>query len=380
MEFRFIYGKKYDEGRAFEKLHSLFSLCLFNEWQWTIFQSPSMSTLMGVYLPCMQNIFGVILFLRLTWMVGMAGVLQSFLITMLTTISMSAIATNGVVPAGGSYFMISRSLGPEFGGAVGLCFYLGTTFAGAMYILGAIEILLKYIIPQAAIFHLSGARDASSTMLNNMRVHGTVFLILMAVVVFVGVKYVNKFASLFLAYIVISILSIYAGAVKSIFDPPEFLICMLGNRTLSRDQFDICAKTIGKDNITVASKLWELFCHSTNLTTENYNLWDNYLEKGEMLEKVHYPSVDVAGQKNNLHLYVLSDIATSFIVLVGIFFPSVTGIMAGSNRSGDLKDAQKSIPCVFRGTAFVSLEQGLGPQELCLGKPILISSLLKEKR
>lgn len=46
------------------------------------------------------------------------------------------------VSAGGSYYMISRSLGPEFGGAVGICFYLGTTFAGAMYILGCIEILL----------------------------------------------------------------------------------------------------------------------------------------------------------------------------------------------------------------------------------------------
>uniref|UniRef100_A0A8D1F1M2 Amino acid permease/ SLC12A domain-containing protein n=1 Tax=Sus scrofa TaxID=9823 RepID=A0A8D1F1M2_PIG len=112
-------------------------------------QNPRMGTFIGVYLPCLQNILGVILFLRLTWIVGAAGVLESFLIvsmcctcTMLTAISMSAIATNGVVPAGGSYYMISRSLGPEFGGAVGLCFYLGTTFAGSMYILGTIEIFL----------------------------------------------------------------------------------------------------------------------------------------------------------------------------------------------------------------------------------------------
>lgn len=62
--------------------------------------------------------------------------------TFLTGISMSAIATNGVVPAGGSYFMISRSLGPEFGGAVGILFYIATTVAAAMYIIGAVEILL----------------------------------------------------------------------------------------------------------------------------------------------------------------------------------------------------------------------------------------------
>uniref|UniRef100_A0A8C6HWH5 Solute carrier family 12, member 5 n=1 Tax=Mus spicilegus TaxID=10103 RepID=A0A8C6HWH5_MUSSI len=78
-------------------------------------QAPRMGTFMGVYLPCLQNIFGVILFLRLTWVVGIAGIMESFCMvficcscTMLTAISMSAIATNGVVPAGGSYYMISR--------------------------------------------------------------------------------------------------------------------------------------------------------------------------------------------------------------------------------------------------------------------------------
>uniref|UniRef100_K9J7T6 Solute carrier family 12 (potassium/chloride transporter), member 4 n=1 Tax=Xenopus tropicalis TaxID=8364 RepID=K9J7T6_XENTR len=339
-------------------------------------KSPCMGTVMGVYLPCMQNILGVILFLRLTWIVGTGGVLQTLLITLicccctlLTAISMSAIATNGVVPAGGSYFMISRSLGPEFGGAVGLCFYLGTTFAGAMYILGAIEILLMYIVPEAAIFHSPNTHEDSSAKLNNMRVYGTVFLTLMAIIVFVGVKYVNKFASLFLACVIISILSIYAGSIKSIFDPPVFPICMLGNRTLSRDRFEICAKTIILDNVTKPTTLWEQFCGSSNFSTSSCdqyflknnvteiagipgaasgilkdNLWSNYLQKGEILEKSQLSSVDELGSKSNLHLYVLTDISATFTVLVGIFFPSVTGIMAGSNRSGDLRDAQKSIP------------------------------------
>uniref|UniRef100_A0AAV2JXB7 Amino acid permease/ SLC12A domain-containing protein n=1 Tax=Knipowitschia caucasica TaxID=637954 RepID=A0AAV2JXB7_KNICA len=189
---------------------------------------PPMGTFIGVYLPCMQNILGVILFIRLAWIVGTAGILGSFAIvsmccicTLLTAISMSAIATNGVVPAGGSYYMISRSLGPEFGGAVGLCFYLGTTFAGSMYILGTIEILLTYIVPSTRIFEAENIAGEATAWANNMRVFGTGCLLIMALVVFVGVKYVNKLALVFLSCVVLSIMATYAGVIKTLLEPPD---------------------------------------------------------------------------------------------------------------------------------------------------------------
>ncbi|XP_077445497.1 solute carrier family 12 member 6 isoform X2 [Stigmatopora argus] len=405
-------------------------------------QSAAMGTFMGVYLPCLQNIFGVILFLRLTWVVGTAGVLQALCIvficcccTTLTAISMSAIATNGVVPAGGSYFMISRSLGPEFGGAVGLCFYLGTTFAGAMYILGAVEILLMYMAPEAAIFAAKGLEGEGAAMLNNMRVYGSVCLLLMCLLVFVGVKYVNKLASVFLACVIISIVSIYVGALVSAFKPPDFSVCVLGNRTINgHDLLDnLCAKTVAlaanatlpadADNTTAepgpgrspapgepgfgwspapagpgwspvpaepgpgwspvpaepgpgwspapairTTYLWSRFCQSADLNAscDDYfashnlsriqaipglasgiiieNLWSSYLGKGDVVEKGSLRSAPGARAASTRQPYVFADIGTSFTLLVGIFFPSVTGIMAGSNRSGDLKDAQRSIP------------------------------------
>uniref|UniRef100_A0A9J8CK22 Solute carrier family 12 member 7b n=1 Tax=Cyprinus carpio carpio TaxID=630221 RepID=A0A9J8CK22_CYPCA len=338
-------------------------------------KSPQMGTFIGVYLPCLQNILGVILFLRMTWIVGTAGILESFIIvsmccscTMLTAISMSAIATNGVVPAGGSYYMISRSLGPEFGGAVGLCFYLGTTFAGAMYILGTIEILLTYIVPSAAIFKAEEKAQEADALLNNMRVYGTCCLTLMALVVFVGVKYVNKLALVFLACVVLSILAIYAGVIKTIFEPPIFPVCLLGNRTLQNHGFDKCMKTEIIDNVTVTTKLWSLFCKGPELNAScneyftlnnvteiqgipgltsgviSENMWGSYGPAGMLVEKA-MPSVPASDASQDKHMpYVVNDITAFFTLLVGIYFPSVTGIMAGSNRSGDLRDAQRSIP------------------------------------
>lgn len=56
------------------------------------------------------------------------------------------------------------------------------------------------------------------------------------------------------------------------------------------------------------------------------NMWGSYLQKGEILEKVGLHSVDVHGAMENFGMYVSADIATSFTLLVGIFFPSATGL------------------------------------------------------
>lgn len=73
----------------------------------------------GVLIPCLLNIWGVMLFLRLAWVIAQAGIgltlaiiTLSYLVCVLTTLSLSAISTNGEVKGGGVYFLISRSLGP----------------------------------------------------------------------------------------------------------------------------------------------------------------------------------------------------------------------------------------------------------------------------
>lgn len=78
-----------------------------------------------------------------------------------------------------------------------------------------------YISPSAAIIQAETAEGEAAAMLHNMRVYGTCTLVLMAMVVFVGVKYVNKLALVFLACVVLSILAIYAGVIKTAFDPPD---------------------------------------------------------------------------------------------------------------------------------------------------------------
>ena len=116
--------------------------------------SKGLSTFGGVFTPSILTILGVIMYLRFGWVIGHVGLWQTLLIvtistsiTFLTGLSISAIATDQVVKAGGAYYMISRSLGIETGGAVGIPLYFAQALSVALYTLGFAE-SLAHVFPQ----------------------------------------------------------------------------------------------------------------------------------------------------------------------------------------------------------------------------------------
>ncbi|MFO7963300.1 MAG: amino acid permease [Desulfobacterales bacterium] len=110
--------------------------------------SGTLGTFAGVFTPSILTILGIILFLRTGYVVGSAGLARSLmiigianLITVLTSVSLSAIATNLKVKGGGDYYLISRTLGLEFGGAIGVVLFLAQAVSIAFYCIGFGEAL-----------------------------------------------------------------------------------------------------------------------------------------------------------------------------------------------------------------------------------------------
>ncbi|MDH4048550.1 MAG: amino acid permease [Gammaproteobacteria bacterium] len=215
-------------------------------------------TLGGVFTPCVLTILGVIMFLRFGQVVGEAGlwhglaiVLGAKLITVLTTFSLSAIATNTRIKGGGAYFLISRSLGVEFGGVIGIVLFLAQAVSVSMYVIGFTEAFV-------ATFPESGL---------SFRSVATIVNVLTFVCVFIGAGWTIKMQYGILAVLALSLIAFFAGAVPQ----------------------------ISLDNL----------------------------------------------QLNSGPFY--SD-GQSMFTMFALFFPAVTGIMAGANMSGDLKDPSRSIP------------------------------------
>ncbi|KAF2034688.1 hypothetical protein EK21DRAFT_97325 [Setomelanomma holmii] len=108
-----------------------------------------LGTFAGVFVPVTLNVLSILMFLRFGFILGQAGLVgmlgmlvAGYLINLLTTMSISAIATNGTVRGGGAYYLISRSLGPEFGGSIGIVFYLGSVFNTSLNAVGLIDCLI----------------------------------------------------------------------------------------------------------------------------------------------------------------------------------------------------------------------------------------------
>lgn len=218
----------------------------------------------GVFTPTLLTILGVIMYLRMGWVVGNAGLLGawliitvSFLITLCTALSMSAITTNIRIGAGGAYAIISQALGLEVGGSLGIPRYISQGLAVTMYIFGFREGWLG-IFP----YHDPFLVDVA------------VFIFLFSIA-YISANLAIKTQYVIMIVIVFSLVSIVIAAYNG----------------------------------------------SMQIPTEEALSWGSF--KGS-------PENDFGG--------------SNFWVVFAVFFPAATGIMAGANMSGELKDPKTSIP------------------------------------
>lgn len=256
----------------------------------------------GVLVRCLLNIWGVILFLRLSWIVGEAGivaaigiVLLASVVTVLTTISMSAICTNGQVEGGGAYFLLSRSLGPQFGGSIGMIFSLANAVAVSMYIVGFGE-TVRDILHENEIQMIDYAND--------VRIVGAITLVVLLGITQAGMAWESKAQNVLLVILLVAISNYLVGA-------------MFINKNFYSEDFN---------------DSWEL--PTANLTSRAHFI-------KQINSQGHFNLDARIGLEN---LWPLFSAGQNFFTVFSIFFPAATGILAGSNISGDLKDPSDAIP------------------------------------
>ncbi|HOP47494.1 MAG TPA: amino acid permease [Desulfobacteraceae bacterium] len=213
----------------------------------------------GVFTPSILTILGVIMFMRAGYVIGEAGIFQALLIlllaktiTALTSLSIAAVSTNTPVAGGGAYFLISRALGPEFGGAIGLSLFSAQAISVPFYILGFSEAVVR-TVPELA---------------GHFQTIAVVTTLILFGISYVGAKWAIKTQYVIMTVLGLSILAFMGGA-------------------------------------------------ATNFRSEVF-------------------------LQNWTSGYTGSSV--SFWVVFAIYFPAATGIMAGVNMSGDLKEPKRAIP------------------------------------
>ncbi|XP_066514907.1 solute carrier family 12 member 9 [Hoplias malabaricus] len=264
----------------------------------------TLNTFFGVMVPTILSMFSIVLFLRTGFVVGHAGLLQGLLmlgvayfIISLTILSICAISTNGAVEGGGAYFMISRSLGPEFGGSIGLMFYLAKVCACGVYVLGLVEAILDIFGQDPVVGAPQGIRVLPQGYWFSV-LYASLLLLLCLLVCLIGAHIYAKASFIILLVVTVAILSILISPL--LVHPQVFTFTHIldNNQTISR-------------NGTYTG---------FNSSTLNSNLRPGY-------------SLDYSTNR-----------VMSFSTVFAVMFTSCTGIMAGANMSGELKNPSVSIP------------------------------------
>ncbi|RLB53157.1 MAG: hypothetical protein DRJ42_12740 [Deltaproteobacteria bacterium] len=159
----------------------------------------------GVFTPSVLTILGVIMYLRLPWIVGQAGlwptlgiILIAHVVSIATGLSISSIATDKKVGAGGPYYIVSRSLGLPIGGTLGLALFVGLSFSISLYVIGFSESFL-------------GIMDIEATP-TTIRICGTATLVLLMTVTFISTSFAIKTQYVILVAIAVSLVSIFLGS------------------------------------------------------------------------------------------------------------------------------------------------------------------------
>ena len=159
----------------------------------------------GVFTPSILTILGIILFLRMGYTVGHAGlgkvlilITLANLVSILTTTSLSAISTNIHVKGGGAYYLIARTLGVQFGGAIGLVLFLAQSVSIAFYCIGFGEALMDLLPP---VSYLSPQTIA---------VMAVIFLFFLA---WMGADWATKFQYIVMGLLILALVSFFVGGI-----------------------------------------------------------------------------------------------------------------------------------------------------------------------
>ncbi len=183
----------------------------------------------GVFTPSILTILGVIMYLRLGWVVGQAGLIATIAIILLahtisitTGLSISSIATDKKIKAGGIYYMLSRSLGLPMGGSIGIALTIGTALSISLYIVGFSESFLS-------ISSISNFLNLEPGV-QSFRIVGSVVLIVLIVIALISTSFAIKTQYIILGTIVLSLVSIFVGfGIHSDLHPVKPVLSLFSN-------------------------------------------------------------------------------------------------------------------------------------------------------